>query len=71
MLEAEAQVEGLGPEKTVMLLFKDDRGTWHQSELPLAKSIEAEIDEILGWLGKTVKVRIEKGEIEGIELVEP
>ena len=71
MLEAEAQVEGIGPGKTVILLFKHEKGSWYRCQIPIAKSISNKIDEVLGWLGETVKVRIEKGEVEEIELVEP
>ena len=67
----EAQVEGIGPNKIVILLFKHEKGSWYRCELPIAKSIEDKIDKVLGWLGETVRVRIEKGEVEKIELVEP
>ena len=63
-------MEGIGPQKTVILLFQDDRGSWYRSQIPIAKSVEDKIDKVLSWLGRTVKVRVEKGEIEEIELVE-
>ena len=71
MLETEAQMEGIGPNKTVILLLKHERGSWYRSQIPIAKSIEDRIDDALSWLGRTIRVRIEKGEIEEIQLVEP
>jgi len=70
VIEKTGILQGLGPEKSLDIAFVDDKGAWHTSRIPMAKGLEARLNDALGWIGKTVKASIDKGEIESLELVE-
>jgi len=70
MIEKQGILIGLGPDKTLKIQFKNHVGAWYESTLPTGAAIEDKLNDALGWIGKTVKCNIDKGEIEDIEFVE-
>jgi len=63
-------VLGIDPDKTLVLHIKNASGSFYMSRIPLAAGIAGQIDVCLTWIGKTVKMTVEDGEIEAIELSE-
>jgi len=69
-MEIEGIIQGIGPNKSIILFLKNNSGAYYRSEIPIAKAIQTKLDEAITWIGKRVKATVEKGEIESIELVE-
>jgi len=69
MMEVEAIILGLGGQKILRVSIKNTRGGYHESDIPVGTAALSILETALSWLGKTVKLTVEGGEIEAYELV--
>jgi hypothetical protein len=59
-------VEGVDPNKCLKVLLQDDQGGWHQSTFPVAITLLDKLDKALKHIGKSVKLKVENGQVETI-----
>lgn len=66
-IQKEGILVGLAPDKCLKILILNERGSYHESTLPLALALVPQLDVCFSKVGSKIKVTVENGEIEALE----
>jgi len=69
-MEINVIIIGFGGEKILRVLVQNAKGAFHENEIPVGTGALDLLETALTWVGKTVTLTVEKGEIEAFKLVE-